>query len=69
VEYGKPDRLRCTFDTCAQVRKQQADDRFFWNKYLQTKLIDVTQENPDHNVRMPDVRLCLGRGRAFFFCS
>ncbi|KAF9817501.1 hypothetical protein IEO21_03352 [Rhodonia placenta] len=27
-----------------------ADDRFFWNKYLQSRLIDVTLGNPDQNL-------------------
>ncbi|CAG8612241.1 1678_t:CDS:10 [Rhizophagus irregularis] len=29
---------------------QRADDRFFWNRYLQSKLIDVTTRNPDQDV-------------------
>ncbi|KAJ3318104.1 Phosphatidylinositide phosphatase SAC1 [Boothiomyces sp. JEL0866] len=28
---------------------QQADDRFYWNKYLQTQLIELTEHEPDQN--------------------
>ncbi|RPD81689.1 hypothetical protein L226DRAFT_527952 [Lentinus tigrinus ALCF2SS1-7] len=27
-----------------------ADDRFFWNKYLHTRFIDITSTNPDQNL-------------------
>ncbi|CAL1696347.1 unnamed protein product [Somion occarium] len=27
-----------------------ADDRFFWNKYLHSRFIDVTNSKPDHNL-------------------
>ncbi|KAJ3274182.1 Phosphatidylinositide phosphatase SAC1 [Terramyces sp. JEL0728] len=29
---------------------QQADDRFYWNKYLQSQLIELTEREPDQNV-------------------
>ncbi|CAI2166686.1 31_t:CDS:10 [Funneliformis geosporum] len=29
---------------------QRADDRFFWNHYLQTKLIEITTNNPDQDL-------------------
>ncbi|CAG8452119.1 9829_t:CDS:10 [Funneliformis caledonium] len=28
---------------------QRADERFFWNRYLQAKLIDITTNNPDQD--------------------
>jgi hypothetical protein len=30
----------------------QADDRFFWNKFLQSRFIDITTSNPDQDVCM-----------------
>ncbi|CAG8526438.1 9177_t:CDS:10, partial [Acaulospora colombiana] len=30
---------------------QRADDRFFWNRHLQSKLIDFTLNNPEQDVR------------------
>jgi hypothetical protein len=30
----------------------QADDRFFWNKFLQSRFIDITTSNPSQDVRM-----------------
>ncbi|CAG8596793.1 8906_t:CDS:10, partial [Paraglomus occultum] len=29
---------------------RKADDRFFWNRYLQSKLIDITLNNPDQDL-------------------
>ncbi|KAJ3254391.1 Phosphatidylinositide phosphatase SAC1 [Boothiomyces macroporosus] len=29
---------------------QQADDRFYWNRYLQTQLIELTEHEPDQNL-------------------
>ncbi|CAG8433542.1 6294_t:CDS:10 [Diversispora eburnea] len=29
---------------------QRADDRFFWNRYVQSKLIDITINNPDQDL-------------------
>jgi len=30
---------------------QRADDRFFWNRYLQSRFIDFAERSPDRDVR------------------
>ncbi|CAG8658489.1 7801_t:CDS:10, partial [Cetraspora pellucida] len=37
-------------DSASKPLWKRADDRFFWNRYLQSKLIDFTVNNPDQDL-------------------
>ncbi|CAH1763780.1 2965_t:CDS:10 [Entrophospora sp. SA101] len=39
-------------DLATRPTWQRADDRFFWNRYVQSKLIDFTIKNPDQDVNL-----------------
>ncbi|QRW08596.1 recessive suppressor of Secretory defect protein [Ceratobasidium sp. AG-Ba] len=56
---------------------EQADDRFFWNKYLQTRFIDITQSDPSQDLGryiLPvlygsfDIRPAKIKQTTFLFC-